>query len=149
MHLRWNAAVVLTGIVVLSLSRPAVFAQGQPDATAQPVGTTGTVGTAGSVGTTGAIDVSKLPINLQRISRNIQTTTVREQRSGLNLQYLIQVIAQIPSLVVFTKDDELAGLAPHGAPSHQEMIDQNTPIWYRERGADISGLFRWMIENGK
>jgi hypothetical protein len=135
MALKWIASVVLTGIVGL-VPPAAVFAQGQPETPVQP--------------NAAAIDVNKLPINLQRISRDIRTTTVREQRNGLNLRYLIQVIAQTPPLVLFTPDDNLAfGPAPHGAPSHSEMIEQNTPKEYRAPAADLSALQRWLIEKGK
>ena len=141
MHLRWIASVVLTGFVGLSLSPPAVFAQGQPEGTVQPSSTV----------QPSTFDVDKLPVNLQRISRDIQQTpTAREQRNGLGLRYLIQVIARTPSLLLFTKDDNLVnGPVPHSAPSHQEMIEQVTPEPFSAPAGDLNAMWRCLMGEGK
>ena len=68
------------------------------------------------------VDVSRLPLNLDRIQRALHQFAIREERQGLNLRYIIEVFGQAPPLVVFTKEDNpLTGPAPYGAPTHREM----------------------------
>ena len=95
-------------------------------------------------------DVSRLPVDLDRVQRKLQQTSVREEREGLNLRYIIEVFGQAPPLVVFTPEDNLVnGPVPHGAPTHREMIEHVTPREYRAPPADISALIRWLRDRGK
>ena len=81
-----------------------------------------------------SFDVSRLPLDLDRVQRKLQQTSVREERDGLNLRYIIEVFGQAPPLVVFTPEDNLVnGPVPHGAPTHREMIEHVTPKEYRAR----------------
>ena len=94
-----------------------------------------------------SVDVSRLPLDLQRIYRQLHLTTVREERVGLNLRYVIEVYGQAPRLVIFTKEDNLvSGPVPYGAPTHREFIEHVTPKEYRAPAADISALLRWLAE---
>lgn len=96
------------------------------------------------------VDVSKLPIDLWRIQRELQQSTVREERQGLNLRYTIEVYGQAPPLVFFTREDDLlTGPVPYGAPTHREMIEHVTPKEYRAPAADFSALIRWFAERAK
>lgn len=98
----------------------------------------------------GRVDVSRLPVSLERIQRELQQTTVREERKGLNLLYIIEVYGQAPALVVFTKEDNLTtGPVPYGAPTHREMVDHVTPREYRAPAADFGALVRWLAERAK
>jgi hypothetical protein len=96
------------------------------------------------------IDATRLPVSLERIHRELKQATVREERDGLNLRYVIEVYGQAPRLIVFTKEDNLtSGPVPYGAPTHQEMIDHVTPREYRAPAADFSALMRWLAERSK
>ena len=93
------------------------------------------------------IDVSRLPLDLHRIIRELKQATVTEERDGLNLRYSVEVFGQGPPLVFFTKEDNLTtGPVPYGAPTHREMIDHVTPKEYRAPAADFSALFRWLAD---
>ena len=97
-----------------------------------------------------SVDVSQLPINLDRVQRKLQQSSVREEREGLNLRYIIEVFGQAPALVIFSKEDNLVnGPFPHGAPTHREMIEHVTPKEYRAPAADIGALIRWLAERSK
>ena len=73
-----------------------------------------------------------MPLDLQRIDRQLQQSTIREERDGLNLRYVIEVFGQAPPLVVFTKEDNLlTGPVPYGAPTHREIVEHITPKEYR------------------
>lgn len=97
-----------------------------------------------------SVDVSQLPIDLDRVQRKLQQSSVREEREGLNLRYIIEVFGQAPALVIFTKEDNLVnGPVPHGAPTHREMIEHVTPKEYRAPAADIGALIRWLAERSK
>ena len=79
-----------------------------------------------------AVDVGRLPINISRIQREFQLATIREQRSGLNLQYYVEVYGQAPPLVFFKKEDNLRyGPVPYGAPTHSDMLWMLTPKEHR------------------
>lgn len=93
------------------------------------------------------IDVSRLPLDLQRIHRELRQTTVREDRRGLNLAYRIEVFGEAPPLVIFRKEDNLVyGPVPYGAPTHREIVERITPREYRAPAADIGALVRWLAE---
>ncbi len=98
---------------------------------------------AGVVAT--AVDVSRLPIDLRRIQRELRATTIREERNGLNLRYFVDVYAKAPELVLFTPEDNLlTGPVPYGAPTHREMVDMITPQEHRAPAANFGNLFRWL-----
>jgi hypothetical protein len=91
------------------------------------------------------IDVSRLPISLKNIQKQLRQTTIREERDGLNLRYYVDVYAKAPDIVLFTKEDNLlTGPVPYGAPSHREMLDMMTPKEHRAPAADMGALFRWL-----
>ncbi len=97
----------------------------------------------------GTVDVSRLPLNLDRIQRELRQSAIREEREGLNLRYVIDVYGQAPPLVIFGPQDNLVyGPVPHGAPTHREMIEHVTPKEYRAPAADFSALLRWLAERG-
>ncbi len=97
-----------------------------------------------------AIDVTRLPIDLQKIIRELKQSTVREERDGLNLRYNVDVFGQAPPLVFFTKEDNLTtGPVPDSAPTHQDMIEHVTPKEYRAPAADFGALFRWLAERAR
>ena len=96
------------------------------------------------------VDVSRLPLNLDRIQRELRQSAIREERDGLNLRYVIDVYGQAPPLVLFGPEDNLVyGPVPYGAPTHKDMIAHVTPKEYRATGADFSALFRWLAEKAK
>jgi len=89
--------------------------------------------------------VNRLPINLERIQRQLRQTTVREERDGLNLRYIVDVYGRAPRIELFTKEDNLRfGQAPYGAPTHQDMINITTPQEYRAPAANLGNLFKWL-----
>jgi len=91
------------------------------------------------------VDVSRLPVDLQRIQRELRQSAVREEREGLNLRYFVDVYGQAPPLVIFGPEDDLkAGPVPRSAPTHQDMVNQVTPQEYRAPAADLNNLFRWL-----
>ena len=98
----------------------------------------------------GTVDVSRLPLNLDRIQRGLRQSAIREERDGLNLRYVIDVYGQAPPLVLFGPEDNLVyGPVPYGAPTHRDMIEHVTPKEYRAPAADFSALLRWLAEKAK
>ena len=96
------------------------------------------------------VDVGKLPVNLERIQRQLQQATVREERDGLNLRYVVDVYGRAPRIELFTKQDNLEnGPVPYGAPTHRDMIQAVTPQEFRAPAADFSALFRWFADKAK
>lgn len=94
------------------------------------------------------MDVNRLPVNLQRIQRELaQSTRQREERDGVNLRYIIDVFGQAPPIEIFTREDNLInGPVPYGAPTHAEMIYMMTPQEFRSPVMDFSALFRRMAD---
>ena len=118
--------------VVLSLAAP-LAAQQNPPAADQP-----------------RVDVDRLPLNLNRIQRELRHAADLEQREGLNLRYVIQIYGSAPPLEIFNEESNLVnGPVPYGAPTHRELIDQVTPQPFRTPVADFSALMRWLAERNK
>jgi len=96
------------------------------------------------------LDVSKLPLDLERIHKVLKQGTVREERDGLNLRYTVEVFGQAPPLELFTPGESLTtGPVPDSAPTHRDMIEHVTPREYRAPPADLSALFRWLAERAR
>ena len=92
-----------------------------------------------------SVDVSRLPINLARIQKQLLQSTVREERDGLNLRYVMNVYGQAPRIELFTKQDNLlTGPVPYGGPTHRDILQVITPQEHRSPAADFGGLFRWL-----
>jgi hypothetical protein len=97
-----------------------------------------------------SVDVSRLPINLQRIQRKLRQSTVRDESDGLRLRYIVDVYGQAPRIELFTKQDNLLnGPVPYGGPTHQDLLQVITPQEYRAPAADFSGLIRWLAGKAK
>jgi hypothetical protein len=85
------------------------------------------------------LDVSRLPINLDRVHKQLRQTTVREERDGLHLRYTIDVYGRAPQIELFTPLDNLrTGPVPYGGPTHSEMLQQMTPQEFRAPVADVA-----------
>lgn len=97
------------------------------------------------------VNVDRLPVNLQRIQRQLaQSTREREERDGVNLKYMIEVFGQAPPIELFTPEDNLRnGPVPYGAPTHREMLYMITPQEFRSPAMDFSGLFRWLSDRNR
>ena len=98
----------------------------------------------------GPVDVDRLPINVERIHRELRQSAIREERDGLNLRYVIDVYGQAPPIVLFGPDAPLGtGPVPYGAPTHKDMLEQMTPKEFSAPIADFSALLRWLAERSK
>ena len=96
------------------------------------------------------VDVDRLPIDVQRIHRELRQSATREEREGLQLRYFVDVFGQAPPLVLFGPQDNLTtGPVPYGAPTHKDMLYQMTPQEFRAPAADFSALIRWLAERAK
>ena len=94
-----------------------------------------------------SVDVTRLPIDLTKVTRQLRQTAGTESHNGLHIRYSIDVYGQAPRIELFTKQDNLAtGPVPYGAPTHRDMIDQVTPIEYRAPIMDFSALVRWLTD---
>jgi hypothetical protein len=97
-----------------------------------------------------SVDVGKLPVNLARIQQQLQQTTVREERDGLNLRYIVDVYGRAPRIELFPPQPNLmTGPAPYGAPTHQDILRQITPQEHSAPAADFGALFRWLADKAK
>jgi hypothetical protein len=97
-----------------------------------------------------AIDVNRLPIDVGRIQRELRQSAERDENEALRLRYFVDVYGQAPPLVIFGPEDNLVdGPVPYGAPTHREMVNQNTPIDYRPMAWDLNSLYRWLSERMK
>lgn len=94
-----------------------------------------------------SVDVKRLPVDLNKLTRELRQTASTESHNGLHIRYTVDVYGQAPRIELFTKQDNLtAGPVPYGAPSHREMIEHVTPIEYRPPVMDFSALLRWLSD---
>ena len=91
--------------------------------------------------TSPGLDVSKLPIDMARIRRQLVRVDVREERDGLGLRYMIDVFAQAPAIELFPSarldPNFWTGPAPYGAPTHRQFLNLWTPQEHRGQAADF------------
>lgn len=96
------------------------------------------------------VDVSKLPIDMARIRRQLVRVNVREERDGLSLRYQIDVFAQAPPIDLFPSSrldpNFWTGPAPYGAPTHRQFLNLWTPQEHRGQAADFGALVRWLAD---
>jgi hypothetical protein len=95
------------------------------------------------------VDVDQLPLNLNRVQRQLQQSGERQDGSGLNLRFFIAVYAAAPPIQLFTQRDNLQGPAPYGAPTHKDMMQITIPQEYRAPAADFSNLVKWLGDKSK
>jgi hypothetical protein len=96
------------------------------------------------------LDVSRLPINLDRIQRQLRQSTVRDESEGLRLRYIVDVFGQAPKIELFgNRDFSLTGPAPYGGPTHQDMLQIMTPKEFSAPAANFGNLFRWLADKAK
>ena len=96
------------------------------------------------------IDVSRLPINLDRIQRRLRQSSVRDESDGLRLRYIVDVYGQAPRIELFTQQDNLLhGPVPYGGPTHNELLRVITPQEHSAPAADFGNLFRWLSGKAK
>lgn len=142
MHL---SPAACSAILVLGLT-PAAYAQSNVPETRN-----GGAETAAS-SSSSTVDVSKLPIDLARIRRQLVQVSVREERDGINLRYMVDVFGQAPAIDLFSSPTDpnfWTGPAPYGAPTHRDMMNLNTPQEHRAPAADFGALFRWLSDKAK
>lgn len=120
-------------LIVLILAAPVSAQQNAPPAKQTP-----------------QVDVDRLPLNLNRIQRELRHAAELELREGLNLRYVIQIYGSAPPLQIFNEESNLVnGPVPYGAPTHRELIDHVTPQPFRTPVADFSALIRWLADRNK
>ncbi len=96
------------------------------------------------------VDVSRLPINLDRIKRQVRQSTERAESDGLRLRYVVDVFGQAPRIELFGGlANSLTGPAPYGAPTHQDMLQIMTPQEFSAPAANFGNLFRWLADKAK
>jgi hypothetical protein len=131
-------AVLLVGLTQVPRAAAQNGTGGQPPAKPDPSSTEVT------------IDVSRLPINLERIQRQLRASTVRDESEGLRLRYVVDVFGQAPRIELFgNRDFSLTGPAPYGAPTHNDILQMITPQEHRAPAADFGNLFRWLADKAK
>ncbi|MEQ1575973.1 MAG: hypothetical protein ABL993_17190 [Vicinamibacterales bacterium] len=99
---------------------------------------------------TNAIDVDRLPIDLQRIERRLRQSSIREERDGLNLRFVVDVYGRAPRILLFTPADNLSsGPVPWGGPTHKDMLEVTTPKEFRAPIADFAAFMKWLSDKVK
>jgi hypothetical protein len=96
------------------------------------------------------VDVSRLPIDMDRIKRQVRQSTERAESDGLRLRYVVDVFGQSPRIELFGGiENALTGPAPYGAPTHQDMLQIMTPQEFSAPAANFGNLFRWLADRAK
>jgi len=130
MHLKRAS---LIGLLIIGVAHAAAAQQGSVEASRLPA----------------SVDVSRLPIDLAKITRQLRQTQSTESHDGLHIRYTVDVYGAAPRIEFFTKEDNLqTGPVPYGGPTHREMINHVTPQEFSAPIADFSALFRWLADRG-
>jgi hypothetical protein len=94
-----------------------------------------------------SIDADRLPVDIDRIVRQLEPDTEIEVRDGLRLRYTVSVYGEAPAIRLFSRGESLTtGPVPYTAPTHQEFMDFWTPQIYRSPTVDMGFVGQWLIE---
>ncbi|MGQ0732429.1 MAG: hypothetical protein ACT4QD_02105 [Acidobacteriota bacterium] len=94
------------------------------------------------------VDATKLGVSLSRIRRELGQLPTSSERSGedpMRLEFVVQVFGETPRIDLL-RDFPLVGPTPHGAPTHQEVLDFLTPQAYRSPPFPILALASWAAQ---
>jgi hypothetical protein len=139
MRTRWIGS---TALLLFSLTQ-ATWASAQSGSDDQPAAKADTAPES-------TVDVSKLPINLDRIRRGLRQSTVRDESVGLHLRYVVDVFGQAPRIELFgNRDFSLTGPAPYGGPTHNDILQVITPQEFSAPAANFGNLFNWLADKAK
>jgi hypothetical protein len=106
--------------------------------------------TAGVEARQEGLDVSKLPVNLERIQRGLRESATRDLSEGLDIRFVVSVVAPSPRLELLPEGfNFLTGPVPNSAPTHGEVVDYLTPKEFSAPVADFGALARWLAEKAK
>src|SRR5262245_66478760 len=120
------AYAALVGLSAFATSGTRLSAQQQPPASAPR--------TAAAAQPAASIDVTRLPIDLQRIERQLRQNREREEFDGVRLRYFVDVFGQSPRIELFAPEENLSnGPVAWGAPTHSDMDRQVTPEAFQSR----------------
>ncbi len=73
---------------------------------------------------TAGVDASRLPVNVDRIARQLRATRDTERFVGNRLEYQLSVYALSPVIRVFAPgENQTTGPVRDSAPAHREFID--------------------------
>ena len=96
------------------------------------------------------VNVDRLPLDLQRLERQLRQPVERENWDNFRLRYTVEVFGKAPRIQFFDPKEVLpGGPIPYGAPTHKEMIEMATPKEFRSPPMDFSSLMRWLEEKLK
>ena len=96
------------------------------------------------------MDVNRLPIESAASSASSASRPngTKTRACGCGISWTCT--GRLRRLVIFGPEDNLVdGPVPYGAPTHREMVNQNTPIDYRPMAWDLNSLYRWLSERMK
>jgi hypothetical protein len=97
-----------------------------------------------------AIDVSKLPLDLRRIERELERSRDREEFANMRLRTSVEVFGRAPQIEFFAPNENLStGPVPWGAPTHQQMLDIMTPQEFRAPAMDFGAFLRWLQDKSR
>jgi hypothetical protein len=93
------------------------------------------------------VDVSRLPVSIGRLQRQLQRSAIRDESVGLNLRYVVDVFGQAPPIVFLPPDSNLEfGPVPY---THADFLRHITPQEYRAPAANFNDVFRWLADKAR
>ena len=135
--------LAVSAVLLLALAGSAAAQTAPAEERPQPAAPSGT----SSPQAEAAVDVSRLPVNIGRLQRQLRRSAIRDESVGLDLRFIVDVFGQAPPIVFLPPDSNLEfGPVPYGAPTHAELLRHITPQEYRAPVANFNDLFRWLAD---
>jgi len=138
--MRRTLTILLASVIGI---QPALLHAQQPGAVGQQAPPEAQTPSASASQTTSpnVPDIDALGVSFDRIKRLLADRAPSENKSGLKLNYYVEVVALAPTIQLFTRE-ELAprGVIPWGGPTHADIVNLLTPIEFRSPRVDVSTL---------
>jgi hypothetical protein len=81
--------------------------------------------------------VESLGVSFDRIKREIGRKPATTDKTGLKIQYYVEVVALAPPFELFAPDEPSFGPVPGAAPSHADMMRHITPLAFSSPAATL------------
>lgn len=84
--------------------------------------------------------IDSLGMSFARIKRELRTLPPSTAQTPLKLEYYVEVQGIAPPIPIFRPGELTTGPVPFGAPTHADMMDHVTPIYFKSPTIPISGI---------
>jgi len=86
--------------------------------------------------------VESLGVSFDRIKRKLDVKPASKDKTGLKLEFYVEVVGEAPPFQLFAPDEPRFGPVPGSAPTHADMMRHITPLAFSAPAATLVSVGR-------